>query len=109
MHSQKFQPSNSIRFRRWSRAGYAVFCSLACCVTIGCVAISISDKSLQKASGMSFSEFYVTDSSASEDTERENLETALQQIQETTLVQTIADIAAATGQSSSYIFIHHSG
>ncbi|MFZ4726032.1 MAG: hypothetical protein ACOYMD_11370 [Paludibacter sp.] len=41
--------SKTLRFRRWSRVGYAVFCSLACSVTIGSLSISVSDKTLQKS------------------------------------------------------------
>jgi len=40
--------AQSIRFRRWSRAGFAVFCSLSSLVTIGCLAVSIADRSVQK-------------------------------------------------------------
>lgn len=42
--------SKSIRFRRWSRKGYAVFCSLSKNVTIGRVCVSICDLSLKKSS-----------------------------------------------------------
>lgn len=43
------QTAHSIRFRRWSRKGYAAFCSLTCVVTIGALAVSVSDKTLQKS------------------------------------------------------------
>ncbi len=39
----------SIRFRRWSRVGYAIFSSLKKNVTIGAIGVEISDKSLQKS------------------------------------------------------------
>jgi len=39
----------SLRFRRWSRAGFAVFASLTCTVTIGVLAFSIAEKSMVKA------------------------------------------------------------
>ena len=42
---------NSFRFRRWSRAGYAIFRSLSCNVTIGKVCSSICEMSFRK-SGM---------------------------------------------------------
>ncbi|HLP05567.1 MAG TPA: hypothetical protein VK152_09075 [Paludibacter sp.] len=45
--------THAIRFRRWSRAGYAVFCSLSANVTIGRVGVSIADKSLQKTVSVS--------------------------------------------------------
>lgn len=44
----------TLRFRRWSRKGYAVFASLTCAVTIGVLAISISEKSAQKTEGTKF-------------------------------------------------------
>lgn len=37
-----------IRFRRWSRKGYAMFCSLGKCVTIGSLKKGIADISLGK-------------------------------------------------------------
>lgn len=109
MHSQTNYTAKSIRFRRWSRAGYAMFCSLACSVTIGCVAISISDKSLQKSVGTRSTECTLAANKDSEDAESVELEATLQLITETTLIQTISDSAAACGQTLSYIFIHHSG
>ena len=40
--------AGSIRFRRWSRKGYAVFVSLRIVVTIGHVCRSIADAALSK-------------------------------------------------------------
>lgn len=37
-----------MRFRRWSRAGYAVFVSMTCAVTIGVLAVSVCEKSEEK-------------------------------------------------------------
>ncbi|MDR2968387.1 MAG: hypothetical protein LBV32_02130 [Tannerellaceae bacterium] len=37
-----------IRFRRWSRKGYAMFCSLGRCVTIGALKKGVADASLKK-------------------------------------------------------------
>ena len=37
-----------LRFRRWSRKAYAVFCSLGKHVTIGCVSKGIAEASLSK-------------------------------------------------------------
>lgn len=37
-----------ICFRRWSRKGYAAFCSLGRCVVIGCLKKGIADASLRK-------------------------------------------------------------
>ena len=49
MFSQAKTQQRIIRFRRWSRARYAVFCSLGTVVTIGCLSVSIADKSVQKS------------------------------------------------------------
>jgi len=38
----------TVRFRRWSRANYAVFRSLTCVVTIGVLAAGICEKALLK-------------------------------------------------------------
>lgn len=100
MKSDKQQHAQSIRFRRWSRAGYAVFCSLACSVTIGCLAISISDKSLQKAVGSSTISICVKGGAneASVDLlEKAYLELAIQQLQETNLTCETFESAAACG------------
>jgi len=98
----------SLRFRRWSRAGYAIFCSLSCAVTIGCVAISISDKSLQKATGISKSSFTASDSESDRDKSMEilELEASLQQIQETSLVFNVTDCAAACIRNLKISFIN---
>ena len=98
MKSVKLQDTTSIRFRRWSRAGYAVFSSLSVNVTIGCLEAGISDKSLQKSTGTT------TGSSSLFDSELESpdklkaiseLEIALLQIQEISLVEITLDDAAA--------------
>jgi hypothetical protein len=47
----KIIPNNfhkTVRFRRWSRANYAVFRSLTCVVTIGVLAAGICEKALLK-------------------------------------------------------------
>ena len=49
MHSTNTYKVKSLRFRRWSRAGYAVFVSLSYAVTIGVLAISVSTKSAHKS------------------------------------------------------------
>jgi len=52
MFKQTKTQQRIIRFRRWSRARYAVFCSLGTVVTIGCLAVSIADKSVQKSANV---------------------------------------------------------
>jgi hypothetical protein len=88
MKSTKINQQKSIRFRRWSRKGYAVFCSLTCVVTIGCVSISISDKSLQKISS-SYSNSICLNEKESPDKlkEQADLEILVQQFHEMELVE----------------------
>jgi hypothetical protein len=105
--TNKNKAASSLRFRRWSRAGYAVFCSLACAVTIGCVAVSISDKSLQKAVGVSKSSTCtIVSESESRDklSELLELETAINKIQQTTLFELTSDRAAACDQVPNIYF-----
>lgn len=45
---QVYSNKQVIRFRRWSRKGYAMFCSLGKCVTIGNLKKGIADVSLGK-------------------------------------------------------------
>ena len=112
MKSKKNQNAKSIRFRRWSRAGYAVFCSLACSVTIGCIAISISDKSLQKAVGVSSGALCTVcsdDESADKLKQAAELELSLQLIQESTLTQITFDSTVACGQQVLDSFFNQNG
>jgi len=107
MKSTKQHNTKSIRFRRWSRAGYAIFCSLACSVTIGSVAISICDKSLQKAVGTSVFSLYVNDSESESPEklkEQANLELAITQLQETVLLEKTFESAAACSVDTYLLF-----
>lgn len=45
---QHIAPPCTVRFRRWSRKGYAAFASLGQCVTIGQVRKSITERALTK-------------------------------------------------------------
>jgi len=97
----------SLRFRRWSRAGYAIFCSLACSVTIGSVAVSICDKSLQKAVGTSVFSLCVNDSeseSSEKLKEQADLELAIAQLQESVLLERTFESAAACGVNAYLLF-----
>jgi hypothetical protein len=49
MKKQTQHLPQQIRFRRWSRASYAVFISLSVTVTIGFLSVSVGEKSLLKA------------------------------------------------------------
>lgn len=96
MNPKALQKTSSIRFRRWSRAGYAVFCSLGSNVTIGCLVVSIANKSLQKAVGTS--SFFMNDSefeSPVKLNEQSDLKLAIQQLQDTILLEKTFESAAA--------------
>ncbi len=111
MFKQTLQKTTSLRFRRWSHAGYAVFCSLACAVTIGCLAISIADKSLQKAVRTSTISLCANESeSKSQDKfkEQADLELAIQQLQEAVLLEKTFESAAACSLNT-YFFVNSNG
>ena len=104
MKTKNFKAVSSLRFRRWSRAGYAIFCSLARTVTIGSVVASISDKSLQKAVGITKSSLFpVASETESRDRLKElsDLEATLHNILETSLLNISFDSATACYQFSS--------
>jgi len=106
MKSTKIQNTKSIRFRRWSRAGYAVFCSLACSVTIGCVAISISDKSLQKTVRTSVISINLNNSESESPEEfmaKEDIKLAIKQLKEVVLLEKTFESAAACGLNTYFI------
>jgi len=112
MNFNKKQASTSIRFRRWSRAGYAVFCSLACTVTIGSLAVSISDKLLQKAVGVAETTTLATSSDTKSpelSSEFMDLEAILQINQETSLLKITTDCAVACYQVINIYFINQNG
>lgn len=108
MKSIQIQLKKSIRFRRWSRAGYAIFCSLACCVTIGFVAGSISDQSLQKAVGAAVVSLTQDNSEAELPGEllaNEDIELAvMEQLEQTVLLEKTFESAAARGFLYTYLF-----
>ena len=101
MHVPPQIKAKSIRFRRWSRTGYAVFRSLACCVTIGCLAVSIADKTFQKTAGISaHSICSFTADAESPGEEKLELEAALLQVQASSLIHITVESAPACAQQS---------
>jgi len=112
MHKTKFHNTNTIRFRRWSRMGYAVFCSLASSVSIGMLAVSVSDKTMEKSVGsLASNSIFALSSNAIEDKEADDkleLEATLQQTKAISFFQISADSAAACGQTT-YNIIHQNG
>jgi len=83
----------TVRFSRWSRAGYAVFLSLSVVVTIGVLTSSVSEKSLLKSNAIPnvFSENQI-----SLFTENESDDDVLfEQMSEIIVSEQTTDIAAA--------------
>lgn len=66
MKNKFLQSPSFVRFRRWSRAGYAVFRSLACSVSIGHLAVSVSEKSLLKTRNVSSDALYLVGTEVAE-------------------------------------------
>lgn len=112
MHNTSNNNTTTIRFRRWSRGGYAVFSSLSSNITIGRLVVSVSDKSLLKsvaAGSISFSDLntrFVYDNTDSEINELEAL-FQLNQLEVNSI--SIFDNAIACAVNSSYLFNHYSG
>ena len=106
MNKKVKHQNSTIRFRRWSRVGYAVFCSLSCCVSIGSLAVSVSDKTLQKSEGISMtrvhSAFTAADGSEN-DPVGDGVEATLQQAIIVSLSEMSSDSAAALRLATSYI------
>ena len=91
----------TVRFSRWSRAGYAIFLSLSVVVTIGVLTSSVSEKSLLKSNAIPnvFSE-----SQISLFTENEPDDDVLfEQIAEIIVNEQTTDIAAAQCHNLLYI------
>ena len=106
MHRKPLHSATTIRFRRWSRVGYAVFCSLACSVTIGSLSVSVSDKTLQKSVGASSFSLFVNNSNSDSPEklkEQADLELAIQQLQEITLLEKTFESAAACGLNTYFL------
>ena len=107
MQTNSLLKTSTIRFRRWSRVGYAVFSSLKSNISIGSLSISVSDKTLQKSNNV-ISEKQNLNSSKSDEKEELELEFELQQIQNITLSEIAFDNLAACGLIPSYI-INYNG
>jgi len=112
MRSKNAHVNSSLRFRRWSRAGYAMFCSLGCTVTIGSLAVSISDKSLQKSTGVSKSHvisFASDTESVDNSPELSELEALLSQVKELPFFENNTVSTAACSQYPHNYFINQNG
>jgi len=102
---------SSVRFRRWSRAGYAVFRSLGKNVTIGNLTIAISDKALQKSDSTSLKLCCFADDTTKSDGIKEGLElkSILSELEIAILTEANSDKVAACAHNSVNYFIHYSG
>ena len=112
MNSILLNATKNVRFRRWSRAGYAVFNSLGSYVTIGNLVISISDKSLQKSVSGVLNSLNVIGSEADtieNSIIKSEIESALLEIQIATLSEITFDTVAACDFYKTKYFILHSG
>ncbi|MDR0811085.1 MAG: hypothetical protein LBN23_02245 [Paludibacter sp.] len=90
----------SYRFRRWKRAGYAAFASLAVAVTIGVLSAGVAEKSLLKSNTLS-AEF--SQNNVLQFIENESVEEILQElVAEIVITEQTSDIAAA-GKNEIYI------
>jgi hypothetical protein len=97
--------ANTIRFRRWSRTGYAVFCSLSCTVTIGKLSVSVSDKTLQKSTNEPSNALYANALKSNSDSFESDIlefDIELEQTNEASLIKTAFDNAAAGSQTKYY-------
>jgi len=112
MYTHSQNTSSTIRFRRWSRAGYAVFCSLGNNVTIGCLDVATSDKSLEKSvsnANNKVSSCYTDVESDENNIEKSELELTKLELLQARLSEITFDCVAACLRHSYTFIIHHSG
>jgi len=110
MDKQAFYIDSVLRFRRWSRAGYAVFCSLSSRVTIGVLSVSVSDKSCIKSGCVLNNSLYSASSLIDfqdEDGQITDPEAVFMQLQEVLLSNVSFDCVPA--YSKLIFHIHHNG
>jgi len=108
MHSQTINSGNTIRFRRWSRVGYAIFNSLTRCVNIGALSASVCDKTLQKLEVNTLTErCFGTKSFNDDESNPTEIDVLLLELNETTNLKSTFEIAAAS--SAFVINIHPNG
>jgi hypothetical protein len=60
--NKNFNTQSSLRFTRWSRVGYAIFRSLSSAVSIGFLANSIADSSLNTTIQNSITHLFISNS-----------------------------------------------
>jgi hypothetical protein len=100
MLHQKIYNKATFRFCQWSRAGYAIFNSLSAVVTIGVLALSVSEKSLLKSNTLTagFSQNHLSTLLEEECSE----DAMFEQIAEITVIEQTSDIAAAAQNNILY-------
>lgn len=77
MNKHNYPVHNNVRFRRWSRANYAIFSSLSRCVTIGTVCASICEMSCKKGNALTTQKFNQILSENNDEEDEENDKTEL--------------------------------
>ncbi|OIP81540.1 MAG: hypothetical protein AUK44_09720 [Porphyromonadaceae bacterium CG2_30_38_12] len=102
-----FPQNISIRFRRWSRASYAIFSSLACQISIGYLAANVSEKSVLKVASTSVALCQINYDGAEAERQQElSLEEFTAQIEKIFVLSfQTTSVAAAAGKNQLYILI----
>lgn len=95
MKSIPLHHTSSIRFRRWSRKSYAVFCSLSAVVTIGSLAFSVADKATLKSDNAAQLSSFISENIGGGQYDADADSELLQQEQEVILISTTNESAAA--------------
>jgi hypothetical protein len=105
MKEQKLHTTNQLRFRRWSRASFALFASMSTVVSIGFLSVSVTEKSLVKNESCATNSLRVVVSSYEEtDSDEECKQDFLQSLQEIILITNSSNQAAACSEPFLYIF-----
>jgi len=111
MKKQNYNITQSVRFRRWSRASYAVFCSLSACITIGTVCKSICEMSSRK-SAIAQNQPTLTlfgNNTDEEDAKSDEFIEKQNQLEQILINNTLSSIAAAPAVNSNFLFIKPCG
>ena len=95
MKQQKHHTQQALRFRRWSRAAYAMFMSMSAVVSIGFLSTSVSEMSLIKNENYTRNSVNASSSLTDDDSEGECQEEFLASLQEIIVITNSSDETAA--------------
>ena len=99
MKEQKQHTTNQFRFRRWSRASFAMFASVSAVVSIGFLSVSVTEKSLIKNESYATNSIRVVSNSIDEtDIDEECKQDFLQSLQEIIVITNSSNEAAACSE-----------